>query len=217
MSIERRMALLDHADRHGTWIIEDDYDGEFRFAGPPLPALRSLDTSGRVLYIGSFSKVMFPALRLGYIVCPPSLAGDLSQAKLLHDVGCPAIEQLALAELMANGGFERHLRHASAELKRRRAALLGGLAGGCEKHVLLHDTGAGMHVVGWLPGWSQRRVQALLMRAHERGLGLQSIGPHFKRQPAPAGLLLGYAGLSAKQLRAAAALLAQCLDEVSAG
>jgi GntR family transcriptional regulator/MocR family aminotransferase len=213
MSIERRMALLDHADRHGTWIIEDDYDGEFRFAGPPLPALRSLDTSGRVLYIGSFSKVMFPALRLGYIVCPRSLADDLARAKLLHDVGCPAIEQLALAELMNNGAFERHLRHATAELKRRRAALLDGLAGGCSKHVLLHDTGAGMHVVGWLPGWSERRVRALVMLAHERGLGLQSIGPHFKRQPAPAGLLLGYAGLSAKQLRAAAALLAQCLDE----
>jgi GntR family transcriptional regulator/MocR family aminotransferase len=216
MSVERRMALLDHADRHGIWIIEDDYDGEFRFAGAPLPALRSLDTSGRVLYVGSFSKVMFPALRLGWLICPPSLREDLARAKLLHDVGCPGIEQLALAALMSNGAFERHLRHASAELKRRRAALLDGLAGTCARHVLLHDTGAGMHVVGWLPGWSERRVRSLLALSHERGLGLQSIGPHFKRQPAPAGLLLGYAGLSAKQLRAASALLAQCLRDIPA-
>jgi GntR family transcriptional regulator/MocR family aminotransferase len=216
MSMPRRMALLDYADRHDAWIVEDDYDGEFRFAGPLLPALRSLDTSGRVLYVGSFSKVLFPALRMGFAICPPSLREDLSTAKLLADVSCPAVEQLALAELMRSGAFERHLRLASAELRRRRAALLDGLARHCGSRVLVHDTGAGMHLVGWLPGWSQGEVQALVEHAHERGLGVQSIGHHFRRAQPPAGLLLGYAGLSPKQLGSAAALLGRCLTEVKA-
>ena len=214
MSIERRMSLLDYADRHGAWIIEDDYDGEFRFSGPLQPALRSLDTAGRVLYVGSFSKVLFPALRLGYLICPPGLRGDLLRAKLLDDLGCPGIAQLALADLIASGAFERHLRHATAELKRRRAALLAGLAGPCARHVTVHDSGAGMHVVGWLRGWTERDVESLISLAKQRGVGVQSIGPHFRRQPAPSGLLLGYAALSAKQVSAATALLAACLDEV---
>jgi GntR family transcriptional regulator / MocR family aminotransferase len=213
MSLERRMALLDYADRHGAWIVEDDYDGEFRFGGPLLPALRSLDSRGRVLYVGSFSKLLFPALRLGYIVCPPSLREDLTLAKRLADISCPAVEQLALADLMQSGAFERHLRFATAELRRRRAALLDGLSTHCARRILVHDSGAGMHLVGWLPGWTQAGVQALVQHAHAQGLGLQSIGPHFHRPLPPTGLLLGYAGLSPKQLGAAAALLGRCLAE----
>ncbi len=217
MSFERRLALLDYADRHGAWIIEDDYDGEFRFNGPLQPALRSLDSAGRVLYVGSFSKVLFPALRLGYLICPPGLRNDLLRAKLLDDLGCPGIAQLALADLIVSGAFERHLRHATAELKRRRAALLAGLAGPCSRHVTVHDSGAGMHVVGWLRGWTEREVESLVGLALERGVGVQSIGPHFRHQPAPNGLLLGYAALSAKQLSAASALLAACMDEIRPG
>jgi GntR family transcriptional regulator/MocR family aminotransferase len=212
MSMARRRALLDYARHHDAWIVEDDYDGEFRFAGAPTPALRSLDDAGRVLYVGSFSKLLFPALRLGFIICPPGLHDDLIGAKLLADVGSPAIEQLALADLMRSGAFERHLRHATAELRRRRAALVDGLARHCARHVLVHDSGAGMHLVGWLPHWSAGDVEQLVQHALNRGLGLHSIGPHFRRSPAPAGLLLGYAGLSAKQLGAAAQLLGQCLE-----
>lgn len=215
MSIDRRKALLRYASDHDAWIVEDDYDGEYRFAGPLLPALRSLDGAGRVIYVGSFSKLVFPVLRLGYLICPAALRGDFVLAKMLDDLGCPAIEQLALAELMTSGAFDRHLRSARLELRRRRAALLGGLQGRCARHVLVHDSGAGMHMVGWLPGWSAPAVQALVELAGQRGLGVQSIAPHFRSRSAPAGLLLGYAGLSAKQLTAASALLAQCLDEVA--
>lgn len=217
MSLQRRLALLDYADRNQAWIVEDDYDGEFRLAGQPMPALRSLDSFGRVIYVSSFSKLLFPALRLGYVICPPGLSRDVELAKMLDDLGCPAIEQLALADLMDSGAFERHLRFASAELRRRRAALLKGLRAACARHVLVHDSGAGMHMVGWLPGWSAAEVETLIQLAHTRGLGMQSIAPHFRRRPAPAGLLLGYAGLSPKQLAAAAALLAQCMDEVKRG
>ena len=216
MSLDRRMALLAYAAKRRCWIIEDDYDGEFRYDAQSIPALRSLDVNRRVIYVGSFSKVLFPGLRLGYVVCPAGLRDDLVAAKLLDDVACSGIEQAALAELMRSGGFDRHLRRTSVELRRRRAALLDGLKRHCAAHLVVNDSRAGMHVVAWLPGWPARRVDALVAHAGERGLGLHPIGPHYRRTPAPAGLLLGYAGLSAKQLRAAAELLGRCLEQVAA-
>ena len=214
MSLVRRMALLDYAAERGCWIVEDDYDGEFRYDGATIPALRSLDVRDRVIYVGSFSKVLFPGLRLGYVVCPSGLRDDLVAAKMNDDLGCGAIEQAALAGLMESGGFERHLRHATAELRHRRAALLEGLRAHCAAHLVVNDSRAGMHTVGWLPGWTAPQVEALTAHASGHRLGLHPIGPHYRRQPAPQGLLLGYAALSAKQLRAATALLGQCLDEI---
>jgi GntR family transcriptional regulator / MocR family aminotransferase len=215
MSLERRLALLNHAAERGCWLVEDDYDGEFRHDNVAIPALRSLDARDRVIYVGSFSKVLFPGLRLGYIVCPGGLRDDLVAAKLHDDLGCGSIEQAALAELMRSGAFDRHLRRAAMELRRRRAALLDGVNTHCSRHLLIHDSRAGMHVVGWLPRWSAAQVEALAVHARGRGLGLHPIGPHYRTRPAPQGLLLGYAMLSAKQLRAATALLGECLDEVA--
>lgn len=213
MSLARRHALLDYAERHRCWIVEDDYDGEFRYDPLPVPALRSLDAGDRVCYVGTFSKVLFPALRLGYLIAPRALRDDLVVAKRLDDLGCGAIEQLAMARFMTSGGFDRHLRKASAELRRRRQALLEGLA----RHappLQVAQSVAGMHVVGWLPGWSNAGVDRLLAHALERGLGLHRIEPHCFRPPAWPGLLLGFAGLSVTQLRAATALLGRCLTEV---
>lgn len=214
MSLPRRAALLEWAARSGAWIVEDDYDGEFRYDGALMPALRSLDPQGRVIYVGTFSKVLFPGLRLGYVVCPRALRGDLIEAKRLDDLGCGSIEQAALAGLMASGAFDRHLRHASAELRRRRHALLDGLRTHCGERIVVHDSRAGMHMVGWLPRASAVQVDALVAGAAERGLGLHPIAPHYRLRPAPEGLLLGYAALSVKQLRAASALLGECLDAV---
>src|SRR5690606_19897302 len=127
LPLSRRMELLDWAARERAWLIEDDYDGEFRYGGRPLAALKSLDRDGRVLYIGSFSKALFPALRLGYMVVPASLREAFVAAKWLEDRGCNALEQAALAHFMADGGFERHLRRAAVALRARRAAMLAGL------------------------------------------------------------------------------------------
>ena len=215
MSLARRMALLDYAAERGCWVVEDDYDGEFRYDGVAIPALRSLDVRDRVIYVGSFSKVLFPGLRLGYVVCPNGLRNDFIAAKMNDDLGCGSIEQAALAGLMQCGAFDRHLRHAAAELRRRRTAMLAGLHEHCGSHVVINDSHAGMHMVGWLPGWTSRQVEALTAHASGRGLGLHSIGPHYRRQPAPQGLLLGYAALSAKQLRAATALLGECLNRTA--
>jgi GntR family transcriptional regulator/MocR family aminotransferase len=157
--------------------------------------------------------VLFPTLRLGFVIAPRGLREDLVAAKRLDDLGCGGIEQLAMARFMANGGFDRHLRRAWAELRRRRSALLAGLARHAPGLEIVQST-AGMHVVAWLPGWSPQRFETLVAHALTRGLGLHPIHPHFFRPPASPGLLLGYAGLSVVQLRAATALLGRCLADL---
>jgi len=215
MSLARRMALLRYAAERGCWIVEDDYDGEFRYERGAVPALRSLDVYNRVIYIGSFSKVVFPALRLGYLVCPRSLRDDIVSAKRLADLGSGAIEQAAMAAFMRGGGFDRHLRRAALELRRRRGALLGGLRRHCAAHLEVTGSHAGMHLVGWLPGWPSAQTAALVELARQRGLGLHPIDPYYERPGARSGLLLGFAGLSAKQLHAATRLLGVCLTDAA--
>lgn len=214
MSLRRRSALLRYADEQRCWIVEDDYDGEFRYESRSTPTLRSLDMYDRVIYVGSFSKVLFPALRLGYLICPRSLRDDIVAAKRFDDLGSAAIEQTAMASFMRGGGFERHLRKAAIELRRRRAALLSGLQRHCSGHMEVTDSHAGMHVVGWLPGWPAKRTLFLVELARQRGLGLHPIDPYYHKAHSRSGLLLGFASLSVAQLRAATSLLGGCLAEV---
>jgi GntR family transcriptional regulator/MocR family aminotransferase len=178
--------------------------------------LRSLDVHDRVVYVGTFSKVVFPALRLGYIVCPRSLRDDFVSAKRLDDLGSGAIEQTAMAAFMRSGGFDRHLRKAALELRRRREALLAGLRRHCARHLEVVGAQGGMHMVGWLPGWSSARTAALVELGRSRGLGLHPIDPYYAEPPPRSGLLLGFAGLAAKQLHAATRLLGACLSETAA-
>jgi GntR family transcriptional regulator/MocR family aminotransferase len=127
MPLARRVALLDRAGRTGAFVLEDDYDGEFRYDGRPLESLQALDRSGRVLYAGTVSKVMFPALRIGYLVMPPSLREALLAAKAFADTGTAHLEQRVLADFIREGFFERHLRRARVRNASRRAALLRAL------------------------------------------------------------------------------------------
>jgi GntR family transcriptional regulator/MocR family aminotransferase len=214
MSIQRRAQLLQYAVDHHCWIFEDDYDAEFRYESRPIPALRSLDTAGRVVYAGSFSKALFPSLRLGYIVCPASLRTDLVDTKRLDDMGCPAIEQAAMARFIESGRFDTHLRKATAELRRRRSALLAGLQRHAGDLLWLRDSRAGMHVVGWLPKFSYEQLAQLMQLAASRGLGLHAIHPLFKVAPPYPGLLIGFAGLSVTQITSATKLLGGCLREL---
>lgn len=217
MSPRRRVELLQHAARHGTWVLEDDYDGEFRHDARPLPALRAMDTQDRVIYVGSFSKMLFPGLRLAYMVLPAALRNDFLLAKRWSDFGCPAIEQAALAGFITGGGFERHLRRAAKALRARRASFLRALHKHAAPHLQLADSGAGMHLVGWLPALSHADCAQLVDLARERGLGLLPISRCFARQPPVPGLLLGYAGLSPAQLNAGARLLGDCLSALTRG
>ncbi|MET4569734.1 PLP-dependent aminotransferase family protein [Rhodanobacter soli] len=214
MSLPRRLELLRYAEAQRCWILEDDYDGEFRYDAQPLAALRSLDQHDRVIYVGTFSKVLFGSLRLAYIVLPVALRDDFINAKFLSDFSCPGIAQAALAHFMESGGFERHLRLARKELKARRDELIRGLQQYAGQRVEIVDSPAGMHVVAWLPGYDHAQVQQLIDLAHERGLGLYSMAPHYIHAPSRPGLMLGYCGLSIHELREAMQLFGRCLDEI---
>ena len=152
LSLPRRMELLRYANRHQSWIFEDDYDGEFRYDSRPLAALRSLDKDDRVLYVGTFSKAIFPSLRLGYMVVPRALRSDFVTAKWAQDFGSSAIEQAAIASFMQSGGFERHLRRSSKVLQERRETLLQGLRLHGKGRLQIADSHAGMHLVAWVKG-----------------------------------------------------------------
>lgn len=214
MSLARRLELLRYAERWGSWILEDDYDGEFRYNTRPLAALRALDEGDRVMYVGTFSKMLFPSMRLGYMVLPAALRDDFRTAKWLADMGSSAIEQAALADLMTGPGFDRHLRQVAAILKARRRALLAGLERYAGKRVTVFDAPAGMHVAAWLQGYTHERAEMLIEHARGYGLGIYPIAPHYQKLPPHPGLLLGFAGLPVEDIEEAMRLLGRCLDEL---
>jgi GntR family transcriptional regulator/MocR family aminotransferase len=216
MSPQRRLELLRYAHAKQCWILEDDYDGEFRYDGRPLAALRALDEGDRVIYAGTFTKALFGALRLGYMVVPAVLRDDFVMAKYFNDISSSGIEQTALANFMEDGGFERHLRFARQELQARREALIDGLRRYAGDRVDIVDTPAGMHVVVWLRNYDYGSAHALIALAHRRGLGLHPVEAHYLKPPPRPGLILGYCGLSPGALREAMQLFGKCLDEIDA-
>lgn len=214
MSLERRLRLLRYAREHGSWIFEDDYDGEFRYDVKPLAALRALDEAGQVIYVGTFSKAMFPSLRLGYLVMPRGLRQDFVNAKWQDDFGSAAIEQAAMARFMVDGGFERHLRRTWKTLKARREVLLRELRRCSRGRLELADSQAGMHLVAWLSSGLAADCEALITRAQQQGLGLFPIAPHYMGPADRVGLLFGYCGLSVVEIEQAMAIFERCLDEI---
>jgi GntR family transcriptional regulator/MocR family aminotransferase len=211
MPLARRLALLRWAARHDAYVVEDDYDGEFRFEGHPVAPLKVLDDAARVLFIGTFSKVMFPALRLGYVVVPPPLARTFARIKALTDGGTPLLEQEALATFIAGGAFERHLRRARARHALRRAALLDALARELGDRVEVVGTNAGLHVFLRLRAWSPARTTALVRRAYAAGVGVYPATPYYAAAPREGGLVLGYAGLEPAEIRAGVRAFADVL------
>ena len=199
MPYRRRVALLDWAARADAWFVEDDYDSEFRFAGRPLEALKALDEQRRVLYVATCSKVMFPALRIGYAVVPPALVEPLVRAKAIADGGSPVLEQDALADFIGSGDFERHLRRSRSRIGTRRAALLAALEHELGDAVEVCGANAGMHLVAWLRDVPAAQIGALCRAAAEVGVGLYPVSPFYDVPPPRAGLLLGYAALDRAQ------------------
>ena len=213
--MSRRVELLNYASEKKCWIFEDDYDSEFRYDTQPLPALTAMDTGDRVIYSGTFSKVMFPSLRLGYIVVPAALKNDFFLAKRAADRGCPAIEQAAMARYMANGGFERHLRRIVQVARLRRKALIDGLERVGKGIFRLQDSHAGMHLVAWLPNLSYAQCDQLVELASLNGVGLHPIRPLYTHPPKMPGLILGYAALSVMEINAAMDVLGQCIASIT--
>lgn len=217
MSRERRQALLDVAGANDSWICEDDFDGEFRQEGLPVPSLRSLDRDGRVIYVGSFSKTLFPALRLGYLVMPSALREDFIAAKKTLDLGSAPLEQAAMAQFISSGAYDRHLRVATLELTRRRDALKRALRNACGATLRISPSHCGMHLMVWIDALSHREADAFLRLAASRGIGLYTVNRFYAGDPPALGLLMGYSAMPRMEIPAAVQAFAACLDDYLAG
>jgi GntR family transcriptional regulator / MocR family aminotransferase len=197
LSLPRRLALLDWAARGGGWIVEDDYYGEFQLRGQPVPALKSLDRNERVLYVGTFSKVLMPSLRLGYVVGPVSLLPLLDRIAAYLAPSQGLIAQAAVADFMVQGHFARHIRRMRRLYAERRAALVKALAArfGDAWEIGLQESG--MHLLARLPQGSDDVV--LVERAAAAGLGPVALSPWAVRAPCAPGLLLSFANIPAER------------------
>ena len=212
LPLARRLELLDWAARSGAFVVEDDYDSEYRYAGRPLQALAGLDVEGRVLYVGTFSKLMFPALRLGYLVVPESLIEPITAAKALADTGSSALEQLALADFIRDGHFERHLNRSRLRNAARRSVLLEALRDQFAARAEVSGTATGLHVLVWLRDRNGKPIASVARKAEAAGVGLYSVAPYYLQPPQRTGVLLGYGPLSERQIREGIRRLASALS-----
>lgn len=218
LSIARRHRLLAWARASEAYLIEDDYDSEYRYDTNPVPPLYGLDGGRNVLYLGTVSKTLSPTLRIGYMVVPASLAALFTHAKQIMDRHGPALEQDALAALLENGAYERHIRRIRRRMAERRSALLDGLRSTFGEDVSVEGAKAGLHVIVWL-----RRVPAamegdLIRIAGQAGLGLHPISPLYageaSERPDRAGIVVGYASLDVRQIQRGVELLGACVERL---
>jgi GntR family transcriptional regulator/MocR family aminotransferase len=207
--LERRLALLDWARRRNSVIVEDDYDGEFRYDERPLESLQGLDSEGRTLYIGTFSRTVFPALRIGYVVAPQSAISAFMAAKWLTDLHSATLEQQTLAEFINDGFYEWHLRRLRQRHTRRRAVLLESVYKYIGDRVEVTGEDSGAHVVLW----PRKRAPeaAVVKQAEKRGVGIYGISHCFLGKPPRPGFLLGYAHLNEREIREGIQLLSEAL------
>jgi GntR family transcriptional regulator / MocR family aminotransferase len=209
LPLTRRLALLEWAKRCRAAVVEDDYDGEFRYEGQPLESLQGLDRGSRVIYIGTFSRTMFSALRIGYLVAPKALVPVFSAAKWLSDRHTPSLEQHALAEFISGGMYERYLRRARRSNAARRRALLDAVQRHLGERVQITCDGAGAHVVLWPK--SRIPEETLIARAASRGVSVYGISPYRLKRSSRTGILLGYARLTERQIEEGIRRLARAL------
>jgi GntR family transcriptional regulator/MocR family aminotransferase len=199
LPLARRLALLDWAKHKNAVIVEDDYDGEFRYEGQLLESLQGLDRDSRVIYIGTFSRTVFSALRIGYLIVPKSLVPAFAAAKWLCDRHTPSLEQKTLAEFIASGMYERYLRRVRRRNASRRDVLLDSIGKYLGDRVEVTGAAAGAHVVLW----PTRRIakDALIASAASRGVGVYPISPYYLKRPARTGVLLGYSRMTEGNIR----------------
>jgi GntR family transcriptional regulator/MocR family aminotransferase len=198
MTATRRMLLLHWAMRSGAWIIEDDYDSEYRLGGHPIASLQGLDTDARVIYVGTFSKVMFPALRLGYVVVPKDLVDAFSTARDATDQFSSTLYQAAMTDFIREGHFARHIRRMRMLYIQRRTALVEAIHKRMGDSLEVIGAEAGMHLVALLPpGVSD---VAISKRAADIGISAMPLSSCYANAPLRGGLILGYGGTDARQI-----------------
>jgi GntR family transcriptional regulator/MocR family aminotransferase len=212
MSLRRRLALLDWAARAGAWVLEDDYDSEFRYGARPISCLQGLDGGGRVLYIGTFAKALFPSLRLGFVIVPPALIEPLRAARRAADGQPHHLDQMVLTDFIVGGHYERHLRRMRGVYTERLQAVLHSAARYCGEALRLRPIAAGLHLVGDLSDVADRETAAA---AAARGIEVMPLtafclSPNTRVN----GLVLGFGCLRPQALSEGMATLAAALDDV---
>lgn len=206
LTMARRLALIGWARASGAWIIEDDYDSEFRYAGAPLTALQGLDDGGRVIYVGTFAKALFPGLRLGYLVLPEALVAPLAALRARIERAPPGLAEPALAEFLRDGHFAAHLRRNRRRAEAARDALVAALAG---LGLGVRPPAQGLHLIAPLPEGADDR--ALIAPLAARGLAARALSSLYLGPPARTGLVIGFSGYPPDAFRAAVAAAAPLL------
>lgn len=198
LSLPRRLRLLEWAARCGALIVEDDYDSDFRYSGRPLESLQGLDTHGVVAYVGSFSKALFPPLRVGFVVLPPHLVEPFVAAKWLADRQTATLDQQVLSDFIGEGHFERHLRRMRRLYQGRRDTLLQAIRTHFGGELAAGGDGAGLHLVGWLPPGAD--AMAISAEAARLGVAAPPLDPYYQGHVRRPGLMLGYAALDDERI-----------------
>jgi GntR family transcriptional regulator/MocR family aminotransferase len=209
MSLSRRRALLAWAERNNAVIVEDDYDSEFRFGGRPLEPLQTLDSIGRVVYVGSFSKTLLPALRLGFMVVPPSLRDAAHKAKFVTDWHTATIAQSALAQFIDEGAFARHIRKMSRVYGERHRVLTAAIRRNFGDYLDLVPSSTGLHIAAYARRASVDHIDAIASRAFDLGVAIQP----FRVGEPQAGFMLGYGAIETAQIAEGLRRLRRCFDE----
>jgi GntR family transcriptional regulator/MocR family aminotransferase len=215
MSLPRRLALLDWARHADAWVVEDDYDSEFRYAGRPLAALQGLDRDGRVIYVGTFSKALFPSLRLGYLVLPRDLVEAFIAARAVLDRQTPTLTQAVVADFIGEGHFQRHVRRMRTIYRERQDALLEAARRELSEVLEVPPCETGLHLVGWLQN-GLKDVEAARSAA-QAGVEAPPLSTYYLKECPRDGLLLGYAGSEPQLIRAAVRRLASTLQKNHGG
>jgi GntR family transcriptional regulator/MocR family aminotransferase len=203
MSLARRLELIEWSRRHNAVLIEDDYDSEYRYSGPPLPSLQGLATGVAVIYIGTFSKVMFPSLRIGYVIAPSSIAARLRRAKWLADRQTPVPEQAALADFISEGHLERHIRRMRRIYGERREALVKSLDRYFGDRVQIRGDAAGMHLL------VRFQQEGMAEKAAAVKVQLVSSASCYLTEPPPGEFILGFSSIGERSIREAIRRLAE--------
>lgn len=211
LSLPRRLELLAWAQQTGTLIIEDDYDSEYRYSSSPIPALQGLGYSNSVIYIGTFSKVLFPSLRLGYLVLPQVLIPVFTRAKWLADRQSPLLEQYVLADFINEGHLERHIRRMRTLYDQRRQALVQALTSHLGQQVTILGENAGIHLMVQLH--TNLSDEEIIYRAAEVGVGLVSAQQYYLEAKRTGEFIFGYAELNEQQIQEGICRLANSIVE----
>ncbi|MCD9185893.1 MAG: PLP-dependent aminotransferase family protein [Pyrinomonadaceae bacterium] len=212
MTLARRLELIEWARKQNAWIIEDDYNSEYRYAGRPLASLQGLDSAGRVIYIGTFSKTIFPALRIGCLVVPPDLVDVFTVARAFNDAHSSVVNQAILAEFISEGHFARHVRRMRRLYEERQEILVREVKNKLADFIEIEKSEAGMHLIGWLR--HDLNEEKIAAEASKKNIKLSAVSSYYSGKPPRKGFIFGYTAFDELQIKEAIAKLAEILRRI---